>query len=110
MPGRCSRVYGLLGLAAKKGSVVSGGDACARALKNGAGGLMILAGDASANTRERFMRLAYGKNTDYIIFGACRELGRRVGKSERSVIIVTDKGLADSIRGQLDFAATITGV
>jgi ribosomal protein L7Ae-like RNA K-turn-binding protein len=107
---RCNRVYGMLGLAAKKGSIVSGGSACERELKNGAGGLVIIAGDAAANTRERYIRLANNRKMDYLVFGACGELGRRIGRGERSVMIVTDRGLAFNICELLGFAAKITGV
>lgn len=99
---RCARIYGLLGLAAKKGSVISGSDACEGALKKGIGSLLILAGDSSANTKERFFRIVQkalpaDKTVEYVIFGNCFELGRRIGRGERSVMIVTDFGLSRGI-------------
>jgi len=94
----------LLGLAAKKGSIVSGGDACERALKKGAGGLLIIAGDAAGNTRDRFAGLSRGGKADLLVFGARGELGRRIGKGDRSVVLVTDKGLAFGILELLGLA------
>ena len=95
---RCERVYGLLGLAAKKGSVVSGWEACERALKNGAGGLLILAGNSAAGTKERFRQLAYAGGNGAVVFGFGAEIGRRIGKGERSVLIVTDLNIERGIR------------
>ena len=101
---RCERVYGLIGLAAKKRSIVSGGNACERVLKYGAGGTMIIAADASANTKGKFIRLSCINNMRYIIFGSRSKLGCRAGKGERSVLIITDEGLARAIRVLLGFA------
>ena len=96
-------------MAAKKGSVVSGGNACERALKYGADGIMILAGDSSGNTRERFERLSRSKGMELIVFGSRSELGRYIGKGERSVAILTDRGLARGIRVLLGIAADENG-
>ena len=101
---KCEKVYGLLGLAAKKGAIVSGGSACERALKNDARYLMILAADASTNTRDKFLRYAWGKTAGHIIFGTRYELGRRVGMGVRSVVLVTDEGLARGICDLLGFS------
>ena len=99
----------MLGLAAKKGSAVSGGSVCERALRRGTGELLILSGDSSGNTKERFMRLSQVKGIEYIVFGGKSELGRRVGRGERSVIIITDRGLARGIRVLLGFASDKNG-
>ena len=101
---RCAKVYGLLGLAAKKGVVVSGGNACERALKYTVGGIMILAADASGNTKAKFIRLSITKNIPYMVFGSRSELGRRVGTGERSVMVLTDQGFARAIRVLLGFS------
>ena len=111
-------MYGLIGLAAKKGSIISGWGACERALKKSPGarvlpkgerGLLILAGDSALNTKEKFLRLSAGKRIDYLVFGSVAELGRRAGRGERSVIIVTDEGLARGIRELLGYVAEENG-
>jgi len=94
---RSSGVYGLLGLAAKRGAVVSGQEACAKAIRNKVSGLMILAADSSANTRERFINLSNENGGDYAVFGSQSELGKRIGKADRSVLIVTDLNFARGI-------------
>ena len=108
----------MIGLAAKKGSIISGSSACERELKNasapymlkkGKRGLLILSGDSAMNTKDKFLRLSYSKGIDYLIFGSGNELGRRVGRGERSVMIVTDEGLARAIRDLFGHAAEENG-
>ena len=101
---RCMKIYGLLGLAARKGSVTSGSEACLHAIKNNAVGLLILAGDSAHNTRERFIRLSGDIGMGHIVFGSCSELGRRIGKEDRSVLLVTDNNLAHGIYTLLGIA------
>ena len=100
---RCMKVYGLLGLAAKKGSVISGWEACERSIKKGAGGILILAGDSAAGTKDKFLRLSSYHDIMFLVFGSRSELGRRTGKRERSVMIVTDINLARGIRELFGF-------
>jgi predicted RNA-binding protein YlxR (DUF448 family)/ribosomal protein L7Ae-like RNA K-turn-binding protein len=108
-PERERKAYGLLGLAAKKGSVISGGDACERALRGGSDGFLIVAEDASDNTKERFSRIVYGKGVERRIFGTCSELGKHTGKDERSVLIVTDQGIARGLALLMDGVAGENG-
>ena len=112
------KIYGLIGIAAKKGSIISGWSACTRELqKMRTGGtyicddrtILILAGDSAANTKKEFSRLSFGKCIDCLVFGSCSELGRRIGKRERSVMIVNDKGLARGIRQLLCIEADDNG-
>ena len=136
---RCAKVYGLLGMAAKKGSLVSGSEACERALNKGVKGLLVLAGDSAEGTKAKFRKLAgissgvhedgapgenaddnagasasvdirgeiayenasagvsAGVNADVLVFGVGVELGRRIGKGDRSVMMVTDINMARGI-------------
>jgi len=139
--GRCGKVYGLLGLAAKMGALASGWGACESALAKvsakgagpgrngpggddpakgapggfgpgianagGAGGLLILAGDSSEGTKGHFKRLASDGGVGCIIFGSSFELGRRIGKGNRSVLIVKDAGFSRRI---LDILGIVDGI
>ena len=46
------KVYSLLGLAKKAGQLLSGDDTCERTIKSGKAVLVIVAGDASENTKD----------------------------------------------------------
>ena len=104
-----NKVYGLLGLAAKSGSVVSGGNTCERLLKGSKSQLVVLAEDASENTREKFLRLAAQKEIETRIFGTCDELGKYIGKEIRSVLIITDRSFAKRILELMDSALRKNG-
>jgi len=99
----------MLGLAARKRSVVSGSAACENVSGCGPGSLLIIAGDAAENTKERFKRRSEVLGIKYVVFGARSELGRRVGRGERSVMIVTDGDIARGICVLLGFAANESG-
>jgi len=49
-----SKIYGLIGLATKAGKIVSGGEGCEKALKRGSVKLVLVAQDASDNTKNSF--------------------------------------------------------
>ena len=108
---RCAGVYGLIGLAARKGSVASGWEACERALKNGTDGFLLLAGDSAAGTKEHFKRFVSPSGDNYAIFGTAGELGKRTGNGKRSVIFITDNNIKRGICVLLGIAdGNITGV
>jgi ribosomal protein L7Ae-like RNA K-turn-binding protein len=64
--------------------------------------LVIVAQDASANTKKLF----YDKCTFYQVpvrqYGEKSVLGRAIGKEERSSLAVCDAGLAKAVTGQLE--------
>jgi ribosomal protein L7Ae-like RNA K-turn-binding protein len=91
------RFYSLLGLCKRAGRIVSGAELCEKALKENAAALIILAGDASENTKMKFRRLSLNKNIRLIETGSISLLGHAVGKEKRSVICVTDEGFAHKL-------------
>ena len=91
------RLFGMLGLSAKKGSIESGSDACECAARDGKACLLILAKDASIGTKQRFARIAESQGIACIEFGKKAELGRHVGKSDRSVLAVMDMHFTQGI-------------
>ena len=105
------KVFGMLGLAAKSGKVVSGGDTCERLIRKSVQPLVVLAEDASENTKERFINCAAirEKKTAIRIYGTCEELGKYIGKESRSVLIITDKDFANSIMKLMDCASRENG-
>lgn len=88
---------GMLGICAKAGAVASGAFAAEKAIKTGAARLVILAGDASENTRSDYEKLCSSRNVPFVQYADKETLGVAVGKGERTVIAITDAGLADSL-------------
>lgn len=102
-----SNILFLLGLAQKAGKLVSGQDSVERALMANKIYLVIVSEDASDNTRKRFLDSANFRNIPIIFFGMSGELGKCIGKSERKVLGITDKGLAIELLKRLKM---LTGV
>ena len=105
------KVFGMLGLAAKSGMVVSGSDICERLMAKSAQPLVVLATDASENTKNKFLSKAVikEKKTAVRIYGTCEELGKYIGKENRSILIITDRNFADCIMKLMDCASRENG-
>ena len=84
------RVLGMLGLAKKAGKTVSGEDKILEAIRNGKAKLVIIAGDASENTKKRFKdKCAYYHIGVY-------EYGTKV-TLQHAALAITDKNFSDSV-------------
>ena len=92
----------MLGLAQKAGKIAGGALAAEKAIKSGKAYLVILAGDASGNTRKKFSNMAAWYDVPVRVFLDRTELGHRIGKDERSVLALTDQNLAEAIQKQLE--------
>ncbi|MGI6113104.1 MAG: L7Ae/L30e/S12e/Gadd45 family ribosomal protein [Mahellales bacterium] len=94
---RDERILSLLGIAKKSGKLLSGYELCLGAIKAQKAKIIVISGDSSDNTREKFIRLSNNYNVPYIIYGDKYKLGISIGKCSRTVLVVSDKGLADAI-------------
>ena len=92
-----NKAAAMIGLAMKAGKIAGGEFAAERAAKTGEARLLILSEDASHNTSRKFEGMAAYRNIPVIRFLDKTELGRTIGKGERSVLAVTDDGFAQSI-------------
>lgn len=92
------RIYSFLGLATKAGKLLSGEDTCERMLKLGKVYLVIVAEDASDNTRKKFENMCDYRKVDIMYFGKKEMLGKFTGKKTRSVIAITDRGFAGRLK------------
>ena len=95
------KVLSLLGLATRSRNVVSGGFATEQAVKSDNACLVIIAEDASGNTRKKYSNMCEFYEVPYAYHGTKEVLGHSMGRAERSVLAVTDKGFADSIQKHL---------
>ena len=88
------KVSGLLSMAAKAGKVASGGFMTERALQMGQAFLVIIAEDASANTREKYINKSHYYDVPAAVCGTGEELGRLIGKESRMTLAILDEGFA----------------
>lgn len=89
--------YDLLGLAQRAGVVCSGDAAVEAVIKKGRAKMVLLAADASARTKEHFIRLSEFKGVPWVIGGLKLLIGISLGKSPRSVVAVTDEGFSGKL-------------
>lgn len=95
-------VFSSLGLAMKAGAVVSGEFMTEKALKEGNAYLVMIAEDASDNTKKKFRNMCSYRKVPLAINGSKNDLGGAIGKEFRASLAVTNQGLADMIRKNLN--------
>ncbi len=98
---RQSRVYSTLGLATKAGQTQSGEFCTERAVKTGRAFLVLVAGDASDNTKKMFTNMCAYYEVPCVIYGTKGELGHAMGKEMRASLAVTGESFAKMIEKQL---------
>lgn len=91
------RILSFLGLATKARRTVSGYDAVSQAILSGCAYLVLVAEDASDGTARRIAHIADEAGVSFCRFSTQEKLGRFLGKSERAVAAVIDKGFADRL-------------
>ena len=91
------KIHSYIGLAMRAGKVVSGDDTTLKELKKGKLSLIIVAEDASDNTKKLFKDKSSYRKINQIFFSTKVELGLSIGKSPRAVIGIKDKNLSQKI-------------
>lgn len=86
-----------LGLATRAGKLVSGEEVVMKAIRSGDAKLVLLAEDASDNTRKKIQDKCNSYRVPLLIGFTRFELGAAVGKPERVLFAITDRGFADML-------------
>lgn len=97
-----NKIYTFLGLATKAGKVASGDETCERAVKSKKAYLIIVAENASDNTKKKFSDMCNYRSIPLKIFGEKELLGRYTGKEIRSVIAILESGFATRLTELMD--------
>lgn len=97
-----NRFLALLGFAHKSRNLVTGEDTCIINIKKGAVKLVFIAGDASENTKDRFLHLCKSKNIPVRIIEDRDTLSSAIGKVNRTTFGVTDQKFAEEMLKALD--------
>lgn len=100
------KALSMIGIAVKARKAVSGESQTEKAVKAGEAGLVIVAGDASDNTKKLFRNKCEFYQTKLVFYGTRESLGRCMGKELRSSLAITDEGLAEAILEKIAQAAT----
>ncbi|PIC65595.1 hypothetical protein CSV79_00515 [Sporosarcina sp. P13] len=92
-----TKIYQLLGLAARARKIVTGEDLVVTEVRSGNAALVVLSADASANTMKKLTNKCNTYNVEKHVFGSREDLGHAIGKEERVVLALTDKGFAKKL-------------
>ena len=91
------RALSLVGLATKAGKVVSGEFMTAKSVKEGQAHLVIVAKDASDNTKKKFRNTCEYYQVPIYFYSDKVSLGKSMGKEFRASLGILDKGFAQAI-------------
>ena len=91
------RVISMIAIAAKGRNLVSGEFAVEKAVKCGKAYLVIVAEDASDNTKKQFSNMCEFYEVPMVVYGNKDTLGHFIGTQMRANIAITDEGIANSI-------------
>lgn len=95
------KILNLISLATKAGKVKSGEFSTEQSVKKGRACLVIVAEDASENTKKMFRDMCRYHHVESFCFSSKIVLGHACGKEMRASLAVEDKGLAAAIRKQM---------
>lgn len=97
-----NKVLSYISLATKAGKVASGEFSTEKAVKERKAYMVIVADDASDNTKKMFSNMCEYYNVPICFLSEKAELGHAMGKELRASLALLDKGLADALMKQLD--------
>lgn len=91
------KLSGLIGLATKAGKIVAGTDACLQEIEKKSVRLIILASNAADRTKKTFKEKCVSFNIDIYEGLTIEELSSSIGKINKAVVGIKDKGFAQAI-------------
>ena len=96
------KVLAMLGLAMRAGKVVSGEFSTEKAVKSGKACLVIVAEDASDNTKKEFSDSCSYYQVPYAVYGTKESLGHSIGKEMRASLAVIDEGFGRELAKKME--------
>lgn len=96
------KALSMIGLATKAGKIVSGEFAVTAAVRKHQAYLVVVALDASDNTRKSYNDMCTYHHIPLRFYGTLEDLGLYTGKGFRASLAVMDEGFADTIEKLID--------
>lgn len=90
----------LLGLANRAHKIVTG-EILIKKIRNNEINLVIIASDASDNTKKRFIDKCTSYDVEYILASNRKELSNAIGKNNRVALGIQDVGFAKSLKEKI---------
>ena len=99
---KSSKALSLVSLATKAGKTASGEFCTEKEVKTGMAELVIVAEEASANTKKKFKNMCDFYEVPIYFYGDKDTLGHAMGKEFRATLAVTDAEFAKGIKKHLE--------
>ena len=96
------KISSLLSLCTRAGMLKTGEETAEKLLKKGDAQLLIIAGDAADNTKNKFLNKCFYYKKPVKVFGQRDLLSNCVGKRNRTVFVITDSGFATRLLALLE--------
>lgn len=96
------KLLSLIGLATKAGRIASGEFQTEAAVKDGTAQLVLVAEDASDNTKKLFRDKCSFYRIPFCVIGSKEELGAATGKEYRASIAILDEGFANAVQKRIN--------
>ena len=97
-----NKALSLIGLASRARKVSSGEFSVEKAIKSYNAFLVIIAEDASDNTKKKFSDMCSYYETPIIFYSSKDELGHSIGKEYRASLSILDENFAAGIMEKID--------
>lgn len=97
-----NKALSMLSIATKAGKTVTGEFSTEKAVKEGKAYLVVVASDASDNTKKKFKDMCNYYHVAMKLFSDKISLGNACGKEFRASLAVNDEGLANAVIKQID--------
>jgi len=97
-----SKILSLFGLAARAGRIASGEFQTETAVKSGTAYLVVVAEDASDNTKKLFHDKGSFYKVPVIMLGTKEELGHAIGKEFRASLAILDEGFSKAVMKKIE--------
>lgn len=97
-----NKVLSLISLATKAGKTASGEFCTEKEVKSGRASLVIVADDASDNTKKKFKNMCDFYQVPIYFYKDKDTLGHAMGKEFRASLAILDEGFAKGIRKHLE--------
>lgn len=96
------KLLGLLGLAARARKIITGEQLVVNEIRSGKAKLVLIASDASHNSRKKIEDKSKFYNVEYYVVGDRYQLGHAIGKEARIAIAILDSGFAKKMSSLLN--------
>lgn len=97
-----NKILSFLGLGKKAGYLTTGETGCEISIKKKKAKLIVVAKDASENTKKKFENMAKSKEVEFILFSTKEELGKILGKDIVATITINDENFAKALKKKIE--------